>query len=121
MSYLAKRFEAAVLVLVGDGPVKQRLGQAYGRHLDDLQHMDMPDSLKDGYAELHAAMHAQPAVGKQSCIRTTVQKMSFKEASAYAQMIVELYAELLRGGERVEPLKIVHNEEKTPRYLIAGS
>lgn len=121
MSHLVKRFEAAVRILVGDGPVKQRLGQAYGRHLDDLQQMDLPDAVRDGYAQLHAAMHAQAPVGKQSCVRTTVQKMSFMEASAHAETIVELYAAMLRGGERVEPLKIVHNEENTPRYLIARS
>ena len=37
MSYLGKRFEAAVSVLVADGPIKQRLTAAYSEHLDDLE------------------------------------------------------------------------------------
>lgn len=121
MLHLAKRLEAAVRILVGDGPVKQRLGQAYAEYLDDL-HLDLPDSLKDGYADLHAAMHAQAPVGRQSSIATSVQKMSFKEAAGHAEAIVELYVAVLRSAERVEPpLKIVHNEEMLPRYLTGRS
>jgi hypothetical protein len=109
--HVAKRFEAAVLALVGDGPIKQRLGRAYSRHLDDLHPGDLPDSMRDRYERLHAAMHKVPPIGKEGSIKVTVQKMSFAEASGYAENIVELYAELLRSLERAEPLKIVRNEE----------
>lgn len=122
MIVLAKRFEAAVRVLVGDGPVKQRLGLAYARHLQDLQQDDLPDTMHGRYEDLQAAMHrkATPISGA-SGIRIAVQKMSFAEASAYAETILELYAELLRSAERTEPLKIVRSDDPPPRYLIGRS
>jgi hypothetical protein len=74
------------------------------------------------YEDLQAAMHSQatPTSGESS-IRIAVQKMSFAEASAYAETILELYAELLRCAERSEPLKIVRSEDPPPRYLIGRS
>lgn len=119
MSYLAEKFEAAVRRLVGDGPVKQRLGQAYAEHLDHLRDSDLPVSLKGAYAALDAAMHRSAAVGKESSIKITVQKMSFAEASRHAETIVRIYAEVLRSAERGEPLKVVHSDEPQ-RYLAGG-
>jgi hypothetical protein len=118
MTYLAEKFEAAVRRLVGDGPVKQRLGQAYAEHLDDLRESDMPGTLHGPYAELDAAMHRSPPVGKESSIKITVQKMSFAEATAHAETIVRLYAEVLQAVERSEPLKVVRSEESAAR--LAG-
>jgi hypothetical protein len=122
MIVLAKRFEAAVRVLVGDGPVKQRLGQAYARHLQDLQQDDLPDAMHARYEDLQAAMHRKATpMGGANSIRIAVQKMSFAQASAYAETILELYAELLRSAERSEPLKIVRSEDAPPRYLVGRS
>jgi hypothetical protein len=119
--HITKRFEAAVHALVGDGPVKQRLGRAYSRHLDDLHPGDLPDSMRERYERLHVAMHRSPPIGKEGSIKVTVQKMSFTEASNYAEKIVELYAELLRSAERAEPLKIVRSEEPPPRASAGRS
>jgi hypothetical protein len=110
MIHLAKRFEAAVFALVGDGPIKQRLGRAYSRHLDDLHPDDLPDSVRERYQSLHVAMHRAAPIGKEGSLKVSIQKMSFAEASDHARRIVELYAELVRSVER-EPLKIVRSEE----------
>ena len=59
-----------------------------------------------------------PAVGKETRVHATVQKMSAKEAGSHAGTIVKLYVELMTGAEqRAEPLKIVANSKKPPRYL----
>ena len=113
MIHIAKRFEAAVFALVGDGSIKQRLGRAYSHHLEDLQPADMPDAVRERYKSLHSAMHRAAPIGKEGSLKVTVQKMSFSEASDYAEAIVELYAELVRSVER-EPLKIVRREEPPP-------
>jgi hypothetical protein len=120
MTFLAERFAAAVRRLVGDGPIKQRLGQAYAEHLDDIREGDLPSSLQRPYAELAAAMRRSTVLGKEDAIRITVQKMSFAEATTHAETIVKLYAEVLRSAERGEPLKVVHSEEKAAR-LIGGA
>jgi hypothetical protein len=117
MLHLTKRFEAAVRELVGDGPVKQRLGLAYGRHLDDLVIPDLPESLRGRFEALHEALHRSEPIGKEGSLRVTVRKMSFAEASAHAETIVDMYAEVLRNADRSEPLKVVHSEDKMPRYL----
>ena len=121
MTFLAERFAAAVRRLVGDGSIKQRLGQAYAEHLDDLREGDLPASLHRTYAELAAAMRRSPGPAKESAIRITVQKRSFAEAAAHAQTIVKLYAEILRSAERGEPLKVVHSEDKGTRFVAGGS
>lgn len=115
MLYLAKRFEAAVRELVGDGPIKQRLGSAYGHHLEDLAIPDLPEPLRGRFEALHGALHRAPPMGKENSLNTTVRKMSFAEASSYAETIVELYAEVLRNSDRSEPLKVVRNEEPAQR------
>ncbi len=120
MIHLAEKLEAAVRRLVGDGPVKQRLGQAYAEHLDGLRETDLPGSLRGAYAALDEAMHRAEPVGKETSIKITVQKMSFAEASAHAETIVRLYAEALRAAERSEPLKVVPKEDAAPRYLVGG-
>jgi hypothetical protein len=119
MIFLTKRFEAAVRLLVGDGPVKQRLGLAYSRHLADLAPEDLPEGVRSVFVELEAAMRKVPPLGKESGVKLSVQKMSFVEASVHAERIFELYLDLLRGGDRSEPLKVIHNEDKPPRYLTA--
>ncbi|HEU4616593.1 MAG TPA: hypothetical protein VFV10_01055 [Gammaproteobacteria bacterium] len=120
MTFLTERFAAAVRRLVGDGPIKQRLGQAYAQYLDDLRESDFPGALQRQFADLAAAMHRSPALGKEGAVKMTVQKMSFAEATTHAETIVKLYAEVVRSAERSEPLKVVHTEEKLQR-LIAGA
>jgi hypothetical protein len=120
MPYLAEMLEAAVRRLVGEGPVKQRLGEAYALHLDNLRESDVPAPLRAAFVALDADMHRSGPVGKESSIKITVQKMSSAEASAHAETIVKLYAEVLHSVERGEPLKVVHSEDTAPRYIAGG-
>lgn len=117
MLHLTKRFEAAVRELVGDGPIKQRLTLAFGRHLEDLVIPDLPEPLRARYEALHDALHSAEPIGRESCLKVSVRKMSFMEAAAHAEAIVELYGEVVRNADRSEPLKVVPNEEKMPRYV----
>jgi hypothetical protein len=60
-------------------------------------------------------------MGKQTCVRATVQKMSPAEAAHHAETIVKIYAELMAHGEQNEPLKVVDEAGKPPWYLVSGS
>jgi hypothetical protein len=118
----AERFEAAVDFLVSDGPVKQRLAQAYSDYLEALQDQDLPVSVRNAISELHAAMHRVAPMGKESCVKASVQKMSPREAAGHAEAIVRIYVQLLTQGERSESLKVVETEIKSPpRYLVGAS
>jgi hypothetical protein len=98
MSYLAGRFESAVLTLVGDGPVKQRLADAFGENLDDLEETELPEALRGWFADLRAALHRVPPLCGEPCVLATVRKMSVVEADRHASSIVRIYGALVRDG-----------------------
>lgn len=123
MANYIERFEAATHFLVSEGPVKLRITQAYSKFLESLQDQELPVNVRNAVSDLHAAMHRVSPMGKETCVKASVQKMSALEATQHAQSIVRIYALLLTQSERVEPLKIVENEHALPppRYLVASS
>jgi hypothetical protein len=50
-------FNGAVRILVGAGPVKQRLIDAWRAHLAPLHDKDVPDALRSRLTAVRAAMH----------------------------------------------------------------
>jgi hypothetical protein len=119
MSVLPERFAAAVRTLVSDGPIKLRLACAYSEHLADLQPAELPVGLRNSFSELQAALNRLKPVGNEDRVKANIRKMSAHEASDLANAIVRLYLELITAvqGERAEPLKVVGNGKKPPRYL----
>jgi len=117
MSHLAERFANAVRTLIGDGPIKQRLGQAYTEHLEDLPATELPVGLLSSFSDLQAALSRIAPAGSASRVRANVQKMSPSEAGSHAGTILKLYVELMVHSERAEPLKVVSTVKSTPRYL----
>ena len=77
-------FHAAMRVLVGAGPVKQRLVDAYRHHLASLREQDLPEAVRDRFVALRAAMHEAPATGGMTAPEASVRKMSEKDAAAHA-------------------------------------
>lgn len=117
MSPFAQRFAAAVETLIADGPVKQRLANAYALHLADLTDANLPAGLRREFGDLQAAITRVAPAGNETRVRATVQKMSASEAASHAATIVKLYVELMNGLDRAEPLKVVAPPRKPPRYL----
>jgi hypothetical protein len=100
----------AVLVLVGAGPVKQRLIEAYRNHLAAAREQDAPEPLRASLAALRAAMHAAPATGGMTAPEVSVRKMSEQDAAAHATSILEMFAMLSATIE----------QDATPRLRIVG-
>jgi hypothetical protein len=122
MSHLAERFESASVALVGDGPIKHRLTEAYLRFLDGIEAQELPSAIRGEFGALRTALHRVSPVGKETAVRASVQKMSFAEAARHAAVIIKLYAEMARHCERGEPLKIIAPSGKAPaRFLANGS
>jgi hypothetical protein len=91
--------DGAVRVLVGAGPVKQRLIEAWRDYLAPLHEKDVPDALRSRLATVHAAMHAARASGGMSAPEVSVRKMSDKDAAEHAVRILEMYAQLSAMNE----------------------
>ena len=124
MSKVVERFEAAVQALVGDGPIKDRLQEAYTEHLEDLQRVDLPISGNVEFGKLHSALHRMPAVGKIGCVRASVRKMSPVEAWWHSRTIVRLYVEVLameRGVRAEAEAALLPESEEPPKFLARRS
>ena len=122
MSYLTERFESAVLTLVGDGPVKQRLVDAFSDNLDDLEDTELPERLRSPFQDLRRALHRVAPLGAEPCVTATVRKMSVQEADQYASRIVRIYRGLVQDGGPQERLSIVNGGgSKLPRFLAEQS
>lgn len=117
MCPFSQRFAAAVQALIGDGPVKQRLAEAFAEHLADLTDAEIPAPIRREFGELQEAMSRTTPVGSETRVRASVRKMSPDEAANHAATIVKLYVELMNGAERAEPLKVVAPSRKPPRFL----
>jgi hypothetical protein len=104
MSQVADRFYAAVRKLATEGPVKQRLINAYVGHLDTLGDQEVPEVIRPRYEILCKAMTAVPSNEKETSVQVSVRKMSEADAVRYARSILVMFAELIRvknTGERL--------------------
>lgn len=113
MAALWDVFHAAVRVLVGAGPVKQRLIEAYRDHLAAVREHDAPEPLRAGLVALRAAMHSAPATGGMTAPEVSVRKMSEQDAAAHAARILEMFAVLsaLTEQDAAPRLRIVGGED----------
>jgi hypothetical protein len=123
MSQIVERFEAAMQTLLGDGPVKTRLGAAYSACLEDLRQVELPIPGHGALDLLHAAMHSVVPAGHNSPVTASIQKMSTAEASGHARTILRLYTELLAMEQTARaPVEETLEESagRTPRFLVGG-
>ncbi|MEX0735453.1 MAG: hypothetical protein WD944_09435 [Steroidobacteraceae bacterium] len=78
--------------------MKQRLTDAFTRHLLDLSPNELPGELRQDFEALRQSMtRIRPARG-ECAVAATVRKMSIGEADACAARIVELLDSLHRSA-----------------------
>ncbi len=99
MQYHVDRFYSAVLVLAGDGHIKQRLISAYAENLDDISEEDLPSDLKASFLDLKHELSSVPPVHGEGTVCATVRKMSAEQASSCARKLLALYSGLMALGE----------------------
>ena len=110
MSVLSEEFHAAMRVLVGSGPVKQRLLDAYRNHLAALREQDMPEALHPRFAALKASMHEARPAGGLTAPEASVRKMSERDAADQAEAILEMFTVLAAENDSAPRLRIVSKE-----------
>ncbi|MEX2150593.1 MAG: hypothetical protein WD793_10265 [Steroidobacteraceae bacterium] len=86
----------AALELAKSTPLKQRLTDAFTRHLLDLPTDEVPGELRADFEGLQQSMTKIPPALGESAVVATVRKMSISDADACATRIVELLDKLHR-------------------------
>ena len=119
MCQFTDRFYSAVRTLAGDGTVKERLLNAYLDNLDSLSDADVPEAIREKFAQLRRTMCSAAPNGDECAAAATVRKMSPKEASRHATSIVAMFSELVLAkstGER--PRAVARAEGKDAESSI---
>lgn len=123
MSNHLNRCYAAVSVLAGHGNIKQRLIQAFEENLAGIEDAELPVAVKQSFADLRSAMSGVDPLNGEGRTRATVRKMSIPEADECAQMMVDLYTELVRYGDQSpEAIPLAIGEKAVvPPFLIKSN
>lgn len=120
MSNHLNRFYAAVSALTGHGNIKQRLIHAFEGDLASIEDDELPIAVKQSFADLRQMMSGVDPLNGEGRIRATVRKMSIIEAEECAQMMVDLYTEMVRFEDHSQeslPLK-AGDQPVVPPFLI---
>jgi len=88
------RFRAALIQLIGAGPIKQRLCEASLRHLRDVDPAGLSSEAGSMYRKLMDSLSAVPATGGLGPVGATVRKMSELEAATCATRVLDIYVAL---------------------------
>ena len=123
MSNHLNRFYAAVSVLAGHGNIKQRLIQAYEENIASIEDAEIPLAVTQSFSDLRLIMSGVAPLNGEGRICATVRKMSIIEADECAQMMVDLYTELVRFEDKAqESLPLIAGEQlSVPPFLIKSN
>jgi hypothetical protein len=102
MSNNFELLQQATLRLSQDGPIKDRLAEAYAAHLAAVETDALPEGMREDFDALCAAMHREMPQIRESAVRASVRKMSVLEARGYAVLVVRLFAAMARA-EALQP------------------
>ena len=123
MSSNWEHFRHAAAVLVGPGPVKQRLADAFVGHLRAVDLDSLPADVLPRFRELSTALQSSPPTCGLNAVVATVRKMSEQEAGQRAAQVLELLV-ALAGSDNREPvagarqLRLVSGEDdEIPAFL----
>ncbi|MGQ0429439.1 MAG: hypothetical protein ACT4UQ_05875 [Gammaproteobacteria bacterium] len=87
----------ATLELAKSSGLKQRLTDAWSRHLEDLSANEIPGELREDFESLRLAMTRVRPLAGEGAVAATVRKMSMREADDCASRIVALLDTLHRN------------------------
>jgi hypothetical protein len=118
MVNLTARLEAAALSLAGPGNIKERLTDAYCRHLEGIHESDLPSELSLQFGDMIQALHRVRALPGDDVVKASVRKLSNHEACRYAELVVRLYG-MLAGMQYHVSTRIARAAAPAPSFLAA--
>jgi hypothetical protein len=110
-------------VLAGHGNIKQRLIQAFEENLASIEDAELPVAVKQSFADLRTLMSGVDPLNGEGRIRATVRKMSVIEADECAQMMIDLYTEMVQYRDEASGAIPLGAGEKAvvPPFLIKSN
>ena len=114
-------FHKATLELAKSTALKQRLTDAFARHLQDMPASDMPNELRADFESFCKRMTQVDPLRGETAVVATVRKMSQEEADACAARIVTLLDALHRvkvqdtGLTGIRPAGDLGNSSRKPK------
>lgn len=123
MSYHVDNFFTAVSVLAGHGHIKQRLIAAYEDNIEPIDEDELPVPVRKSFADLKHLMHRVSPMNGEGPICASVRKMSVDDANKCAQIMVDIYGDMIRlhdSGQTALPLQ-VDDRSTVPPFLIKSN
>ncbi len=87
----------ATLELVRSTPIKQRLVNAYRRHLQSIRADHLPAEVRESFAHVMDALQCVRPLRGEDAVCASVRKLSNQEADDCSALIVEIYGETCRA------------------------
>jgi hypothetical protein len=100
MSTTWEQLEGAALALARTGTIKDRLTDAFRKHLAQVNVEELPDPLRAQYRACHDALTRERPQPGEDAVRATVRKMSNSDADEVAANVVLLYGAFARESTR---------------------
>lgn len=91
-----RSLHCAAIELASSVPLKQRLANAFSRHLAILDPTALPASLIPEYTALCSALTAHRPLPGETAVQATVRKLGAAELDALAARVVGLYGDASR-------------------------
>jgi hypothetical protein len=91
-----ENFLAAAQILAVSGPIKNRLVDAYAKHLAPIHVDELPREIRDEFVALDKSLSSVCPLRGETALQASVRKMSDQEASSHAQRILNLLGTLVR-------------------------
>ena len=102
MSTAWQQLEAAALTLARSGPIKDRLADAYRKHLSLVNAEELPEGLRAEFRACHEALTREAPMRGEDAVRATVRKLSSHDADELACSVVRLLGAMVREAARAD-------------------
>jgi hypothetical protein len=110
------KLHAATLELAKSSPIKQRLTNAFSKHLKFIDASQLPAALRSELSDIQRGLERVAPLPGETPVQATVRKMSAEDADLYATRIVVLFGEVARasGPRAVETAAVAAAAEPAP-------
>jgi len=121
MTSTVDHFYAAVTVLSGEGRMKQRLLKAYTDNLSGIDEDDLPVAVREPFTDLRRRLRKVPPLNGETRVRASVRKMSKRDASECASVIVDIYRQILKQPAAVNLPANQDEPGDVPPFLVKSA